>query len=136
MISGDKENTSSMAKGARLAVRCTDLTPHTWEIDDESVTTGGFVRSMAWDPLGERLAVIFKGKHAMWKCVKSYRVLKSRKQYFQVLKKSGIRLVWKMVKRQEVSKLQVLHRLKVIFSPGPVVKSFTTKFKIRYLITE
>lgn len=87
MISGDKENTSSMAKGARLAVRCTDLTPHTWEIDDESVTTGGFVCSMAWDPLGERLAVIFKGKHAMWKCVKSYRVLKSRKQYFQVLKK-------------------------------------------------
>lgn len=59
---GDKENTSSMAKGARLAVRCTDLTPHTWEIDDESVTTGGFVRSMAWDPLGERLAVIFKGE--------------------------------------------------------------------------
>ena len=118
MISDDKENTSSVAKGARLAVRCTDLTPHTWEIDDESVTTGGFVRSMAWDPLGERLAVIFKGKHAMWKCVKSYRVLKSRKQYFRVLKKSGIRLVWKMVKRQEVSKLQVLHSLKVIFSPG------------------
>ena len=59
---GDKENSSSMAKGARLAVRCTDLTPHIWEIDDESVTTGGFVRSMAWDPLGERLAVIFKGK--------------------------------------------------------------------------
>ena len=54
-----------MAKGARLAVRCTDLTPHMWEIDDESVTTGGFVRSMAWDPSGERLAVIFKGnEHA------------------------------------------------------------------------
>ena len=70
-----------MAKGARLAVRCTDLAPHTWEIDDESVTTGGCVRSMAWDPLGERLAVIFKGnEHAMWKCVKSYRVLKSLKQ--------------------------------------------------------
>ena len=50
-----------MAKGARLAVRCTDLTPHTWDMDDESVNIGGFVRSMAWDPLGERLAIIFKG---------------------------------------------------------------------------
>jgi len=50
-----------MAKGARLAVRCADLTPHTWEVEEESVMIGGFVRSMAWDPLGERLAVIFKG---------------------------------------------------------------------------
>jgi len=70
-----------MAKGARLAVRCTDLTPHTWEMDDESVTTGGFVRSMAWDPLGERLAVVFKGnEHAnldveLCKVIQ-YRVLK------------------------------------------------------------
>ena len=50
-----------MAKGARLAVRCADLTPHTWEVEGESVKVGGLVRSMAWDPLGERLAVIFKG---------------------------------------------------------------------------
>ena len=50
-----------MAKGARLAVRCADLTPHTWEVEGESVKVGGVVRSMAWDPLGERLAVIFKG---------------------------------------------------------------------------
>ena len=75
-----------MAKGARLAVRCTDLTPHTWEIDDESVTTGGFVRSMVWDPLGERLAVIFQGNQDVnldVECVKSYSVLKSQKQSFK-----------------------------------------------------
>ena len=58
---GDKKNSTSMAKGARLAVKCADLTPHTWEMKDESVNIGGFVQSMAWDPLGERLAVIFKG---------------------------------------------------------------------------
>ena len=52
-----------MAKGARLAVRCADLTAHTWEEDDESVTLGGCVCSMAWDPFGERLAVIFKGTY-------------------------------------------------------------------------
>jgi len=50
-----------MAKGARLAVRCADLTSYSWELDEESVAVGGCVRSMAWDPLGERLAVIFKG---------------------------------------------------------------------------
>lgn len=132
MISGDKENTSSMAKGARLAVRCTDLTPHTWEIDDESVTTGGFVRSMAWDPLGERLAVIFKGKHAMWKCVKSYRVLKSRKQYFQVWNKISL----ENGKTSGGFKTTSASLIKSDFFPRPVVKSFTTKFKICYLITE
>ncbi|XP_068671537.1 aladin-like [Montipora foliosa] len=58
----DKKNSTSMAKGARLAVKCADLTPHTWEMKDESVNIGGFVQSMAWDPLGERLAVIFKGE--------------------------------------------------------------------------
>ena len=58
---GDKQNNTSMSKGARLAVKCADLAPHTWEMEQESVTVGGFVRSMAWDPLGERLAVIFKG---------------------------------------------------------------------------
>ena len=94
MISGDKENTSSMAKGARLAVRCTDLTSHSWERDDESVTTGGCVRSMAWDPLGERLAVIFQGNEDAnldVECVKSYRVLKSQKQSFKSQK------VWKKI---------------------------------------
>lgn len=50
-----------MTKGARLAVRCADLTSYSWELDEELVTVGGCVRSMAWDPLGERLAVIFKG---------------------------------------------------------------------------
>ena len=65
---GDKQNSALMAKGARLAVRCADLAPHTWEADEASMTTGGFVRSMAWDPLGERLAVIFKGTRtdAVW----------------------------------------------------------------------
>lgn len=58
----DKKNSTSMVKGARLAVKCADLTPHTWEMKDESVNIGGFVQSMAWDPLGERLAVIFKGE--------------------------------------------------------------------------
>ena len=52
---------ATVAKGARLAVRCADLMPHTWEETDGSVTLGGCVRSMAWDPFGERLAVIFKG---------------------------------------------------------------------------
>ena len=55
-----------MAKGARLAVRCADLAPHTWETDEGSVRVGGFVRSMAWDPLGERLAIIFKGITIVW----------------------------------------------------------------------
>ncbi|CAH3154561.1 unnamed protein product [Pocillopora meandrina] len=57
---------ATVAKGARLAVRCADLMPHTWEDTDGSVTLGGCVRSMAWDPFGERLAVIFKDekKHA------------------------------------------------------------------------
>ena len=50
-----------MAKGARLAVRCADLASYSWDLDEESVAVGGCVRSMAWDPLGERLAVIFKG---------------------------------------------------------------------------
>ena len=50
-----------MAKGARLAIRCADLTSYTWEVDTESVTLGGCVHSMAWDSFGERLAVIFKG---------------------------------------------------------------------------
>ncbi|XP_074623244.1 aladin-like [Acropora palmata] len=58
----DKQNNTSTSKGARLAVKCADLAPHTWEMEQESVTVGGFVRSMAWDPLGERLAVIFKGE--------------------------------------------------------------------------
>lgn len=58
----DKQNNTSMSKGARLAVKCADLAPHTWEMEQGSVTIGGFVRSMAWDPLGERLAVIFKGE--------------------------------------------------------------------------
>ena len=50
-----------MAKGAQLAVRCADLASYSWELDEESVTVGGCVRSMAWDPLGERLSVVFKG---------------------------------------------------------------------------
>ena len=57
----DGRRNATVAKGARLAVRCTDLMPHTWEDTDGSVTLGGCVRSMAWDPFGERLAVIFKG---------------------------------------------------------------------------
>jgi len=63
---GNGDNKTSVAKGARLAVRCADLTSYSWELDEELVTVGGCVRSMAWDPVGERLAVIFKdeGKHA------------------------------------------------------------------------
>lgn len=57
----DGRRNATVAKGARLAVRCADLMPHTWEDTDGSVTLGGCVRSMAWDPFGERLAVIFKG---------------------------------------------------------------------------
>lgn len=57
----DGRRNATVAKGARLAVRCADLMPHTWEETDGSVTLGGCVRSMAWDPFGERLAVIFKG---------------------------------------------------------------------------
>lgn len=57
----DGRRNATVAKGARLAVRCADLMPHTWENTDGSVTLGGCVRSMAWDPFGERLAVIFKG---------------------------------------------------------------------------
>lgn len=62
----DGRHNATVAKGARLAVRCADLTPHTWEDADGSVTLGGCVRSMAWDPFGERLAIIFKDdrKHA------------------------------------------------------------------------
>ncbi|RMX58852.1 hypothetical protein pdam_00014484 [Pocillopora damicornis] len=62
----DGRRNATVAKGARLAVRCADLMPHTWENTDGSVTLGGCVRSMAWDPFGERLAVIFKDekKHA------------------------------------------------------------------------
>lgn len=62
----DGRRNATVAKGARLAVRCADLMPHTWEETDGSVTLGGCVRSMAWDPFGERLAVIFKDekKHA------------------------------------------------------------------------
>lgn len=66
-----------MAKGARLAVRCADLTSYTWELDDESVTLGGCVRSMAWDPLGERLAVIFKGMCTLMQQKMDYPVRKT-----------------------------------------------------------
>ena len=43
-----------------MAVKAANLTPHCFN-DDDSVTVGGVVKSMAWDPLGERLAVIFEG---------------------------------------------------------------------------
>ncbi|KAJ7375824.1 hypothetical protein OS493_038610 [Desmophyllum pertusum] len=63
---GDGQSNTSAAKGARLAVKCADLTTHRWELDEESVTIGGCVRSVAWDPFGERLAVIFKGTTEMY----------------------------------------------------------------------
>ena len=44
-----------------MAVKCADLTKYTWEVEGESITVGGCVHSMAWDPLGQRLAVVFKG---------------------------------------------------------------------------
>lgn len=52
---------SIQGSGAHLAVKCADLSPHTFVFDDE-LTVGGIVKSMAWDPLGERLAVIFEGR--------------------------------------------------------------------------
>ncbi|XP_031566795.1 aladin-like isoform X2 [Actinia tenebrosa] len=48
------------AIGAQMAVKAANLSPHCFNNGDDSVTVGGVVKSMAWDPLGERLAVIFE----------------------------------------------------------------------------
>lgn len=53
------ENTQGSSTGAHIAIKCANLTPH-FGFED-SLAVGGVVRSMAWDPLGERLAVIFEG---------------------------------------------------------------------------
>lgn len=50
------------AIGAEMAVKAANLTPHCFNDGGDSVTVGGVVKSMAWDPLGERLAVIFEGQ--------------------------------------------------------------------------
>ncbi|KAK3736148.1 hypothetical protein QZH41_015540 [Actinostola sp. cb2023] len=54
---GDRVQGSAI--GAQIAVKCANLTPHTFDVD-EPLALGGVAKSMAWDPLGERLAIIFE----------------------------------------------------------------------------
>lgn len=54
-----RENPPDCSSGAQIAVKCANLIPHGFGDD---LILGGVVRSMAWDPLGERLAIIFEGK--------------------------------------------------------------------------
>ncbi|XP_028402872.1 aladin-like isoform X2 [Dendronephthya gigantea] len=46
--------------GAKMAVKCADLSEHSWEVNGKTVSIGGYVSNMAWDPNGERLALILK----------------------------------------------------------------------------
>lgn len=46
--------------GAQTAVKCGDVSTVTFDVDDEEVRVGGLIQDMAWDPRGERLAVLFQ----------------------------------------------------------------------------
>lgn len=46
--------------GSKAAVPLVDLSEVLYETGEETLLVGGIVQDMAWDPTGERLAVIFK----------------------------------------------------------------------------
>ncbi|XP_070565032.1 aladin-like [Ptychodera flava] len=48
--------------GSKTAVKCADLSEIIIEQDGDAISVGGEIQDMAWDPTGERLAVIFTGK--------------------------------------------------------------------------
>lgn len=45
--------------GSAVAIKCADLSPCVHSVDGEDVHVGGCVHSLAWDPSGERMAIIF-----------------------------------------------------------------------------
>ncbi|CAM9614553.1 unnamed protein product [Lampetra fluviatilis] len=64
--------TESTVGGARAASVCVDLSSIDMQTADEtSITLGGEVQSMVWDPCGERLAVLIIGKTSPHVCVHS-----------------------------------------------------------------
>ncbi|XP_077978490.1 aladin-like [Glandiceps talaboti] len=51
----------SLIGGSKIAVKCIDLSEVCLELGDQDASVGGNIQDMAWDPTGERLAVIFTG---------------------------------------------------------------------------
>ncbi|XP_033639313.1 aladin-like [Asterias rubens] len=52
--------TGDVIGGARAAVTCADLSEVTVDCDQQQISVGGLIQDLAWDPNGERLAVLFK----------------------------------------------------------------------------
>ncbi|XP_048579838.1 aladin isoform X2 [Nematostella vectensis] len=56
----DDDGIESATSEAQVAVKCANLERHSWDLPTGTITVGGLVHTMAWDPTGERLAVIFE----------------------------------------------------------------------------
>ncbi|XP_065053268.1 aladin-like [Rhopilema esculentum] len=54
--------TGFVSTSSSVAVKCLDFSACTWETDTGDVSIGGTLQSMAWDPTGSRLAIVFKDK--------------------------------------------------------------------------
>uniref|UniRef100_A0A669CI42 Achalasia, adrenocortical insufficiency, alacrimia n=1 Tax=Oreochromis niloticus TaxID=8128 RepID=A0A669CI42_ORENI len=54
-------NTPGTSKGPHAAVVVADLSETTFSTPDGDIIVGGEIQSLAWDPRGERLAVLLKG---------------------------------------------------------------------------
>uniref|UniRef100_A0A3Q4IFA6 Achalasia, adrenocortical insufficiency, alacrimia n=1 Tax=Neolamprologus brichardi TaxID=32507 RepID=A0A3Q4IFA6_NEOBR len=54
-------NTPGTSKGPHAAVVVADLSETTFNTPDGDIVVGGEIQSLAWDPRGERLAVLLKG---------------------------------------------------------------------------
>ncbi|XP_022099900.1 aladin-like isoform X2 [Acanthaster planci] len=49
-----------VSRGAKTAVQCADMSKVMLQCRTEETSVGGLIQDMAWDPTGERLAVLFK----------------------------------------------------------------------------
>ncbi|XP_064408544.1 aladin isoform X1 [Latimeria chalumnae] len=61
VFSGTSGELQGHVGGSKTACIVADLSDATFEVGDKEVRIGGEVQSMAWDPSGERLAVLLKG---------------------------------------------------------------------------
>lgn len=53
-----KDSNGNVSTGSGVAIKCFDFAEYFWE--NEEVKVGGVLQSMAWDPTGNRLAMIFR----------------------------------------------------------------------------
>ncbi|XP_006825420.1 aladin-like [Saccoglossus kowalevskii] len=56
------DSNSTIFGSNQTAVNCVNLAEITMETEDEEICIGGSIQDMAWDPTGERLAILFSGK--------------------------------------------------------------------------